>query len=86
MFHRVAYGVFSVVLLVASTGIAGAQTKTPTGNGPFSSDWSKPIGETGGYIYNDPRLRERRNAVNPNGRTPVCPPGRAYSAASGRCQ
>jgi hypothetical protein len=51
---------------------------------PFSSEWSKPSAETGGYIYMDPRIQGGNQRPRPNG-TLACPPGRTVNPANGSC-
>ena len=52
--------ILAIVMLAAATSAAGAQTKNKPTSGPFGTDWARPTSETGGYIYMDPRIQERR--------------------------
>ena len=76
--------ILAIVLLAAAISAADAQTKNKPASGPFGTDWSRPTSETGGYIFMDPRIQERR--LGQRERAPICPSGRSYQAASGRCQ
>lgn len=58
---------------------ATAQTHQPTSvatrhNPLFGSDWARPPSQTGGYFYNDPRLRNSNQPLRPN--AVICPRGR----------
>ncbi|MBI1203486.1 MAG: hypothetical protein GC182_13345 [Rhodopseudomonas sp.] len=54
-------------------------------NSPFGTDWAKPPGTTGSYIYNDPRLRDP-NSASPARRNQPCPAPLLFDPASGRCR
>lgn len=54
-------------------------------NSPFGTDWAKPPGTTGSYIYNDPRLRDPNGPYKPLG-SKGCPAPMLYDPASGRCR
>lgn len=78
--------VLTLVLAAAMATAAAAQTVHKPRGGPFGTDWAKPSAETGGYIYNDPRIKDRRpGAQDLQRRAPICPPGRSYNAVQGRC-
>lgn len=79
MMARTALMIAAVIL---STG-AEAQVSTQKPGryeGPFGSDWARPIPETGGYFYMDPRTQNQRR-----GRTldPRCPAGTTYMPSRG---
>jgi hypothetical protein len=79
--------ILAAAILAAAAGAASAQTKNKPTTGPFGTEWARPTGETGGYIYNDPRLQERRGSASQRERAATgCPIGRTYVPASGRCQ
>ena len=78
--------ILAIAILAAAISAANAQTKNKPTSGPFGTDWSRPTSETGGYIFMDPRIQERRGGSAQRERTPICPSGRSYQAASGRCQ
>jgi hypothetical protein len=52
-------------------------------NTPFSHQFSKPIGTTGGQIYNDPRVRDPNG---PRKQSRGCPAPTLYDPASGGCR
>jgi hypothetical protein len=84
---RMMIGAFFALLLAtaANAQTDGRSTPVPTpGYAPFSSDWAKPFPQTGGYIYNDPRLRPYQQPLRP-GRLTGCPPGLVLDRTSGSC-
>jgi hypothetical protein len=54
-------------------------------DGPFGTQWAKPSGTAGGYIYNDPRLRDPYSASRARSTT-RCPAPLLYDPRSNRCQ
>ena len=79
--------ILAAAVLAAAISTAGAQTPNKPTSGPFGTDWARPSSETGGYIYMDPRIQERRRGDSQQReRSPICPPGRTYQSGSGRCQ
>ena len=76
----------AAAIILCGISVAAAQTTNKPSGGPFGTDWAKPYPDTGGYIYNDPRVQDRRGTTGQAARPPLCPQGRTYSAASGRCQ
>lgn len=84
-------GAFGALVLMLA-GVALAQTAdqpkpVPTPHSrytPFSSEWSKPSAETGGYIYMDPRIQSGNQRSRPNG-TVACPSGRTVNPTNGTC-
>lgn len=54
-------------------------------NGPFGSDWAKPGGTTGSYIYDDPRLRSPYRS-HPRRGSASCPAPLMYDLRSGTCR
>jgi hypothetical protein len=54
-------------------------------NSPYATQWAKPSGTTGGYIYNDARLRDP-NSANKRQRNKPCPAPTLYDPASGTCR
>lgn len=56
-----------------------------TPNSPFGTDWAKPPGTKGSYIYNDPRLPDP-NSASPARRNQPCPAPLLSDPASGRCR
>lgn len=52
--------------------------------GPFGSDWAKPGGTTGSYIYDDPRLRSPYR-THPR-RGVRCPAPSIYDPGTGACR
>ena len=89
--HRIWFAL--VVALGALAGPVYAQrsdqpTHIPTrrdANSPFGTDWAKPGGTTGSYIYNDPRLRDPNSSQNST-RNTRCPAPLLFDPASGRCR
>jgi hypothetical protein len=60
----------AIVVAMGIIGAASAQTQPPphvaTPRPPlFGSDWAKPFPETGGYFYNDPRMRYSNQPQRP---------------------
>lgn len=53
--------------------------------GPFGSDWAKPGGTTGSYIYDDPRLRSPYRS-HPRRGSVRCPAPSIYDPRSGGCR
>ena len=90
---RAVYLLAAISLVLVACVSAGAQTTQrpshgPTKqipNSPFGTDWAKPPGTTGSYIYNDPRLRDPNGPYRPPGRK-GCPAPMLYDPASGRCR
>lgn len=56
----------------------------PQPNGPFGTDWAKPGGTTGSYIYDDPRLPDPYHSSRRGARH--CPAPLLYDVAKGRCR
>lgn len=54
-------------------------------NSPYGTEWAKPSGPTGSYIYNDPRLRDP-NRANKTQRNTRCPAPLLYDPGSGACR
>jgi hypothetical protein len=52
---------------------------------PFGTQWAKPGGTTGSYIYNDPRLRDPLRS-RPGHRNRRCPAPLLYDPTSGACR
>jgi hypothetical protein len=83
----------SSIVLAGFLTIAQAQTDgrpnhipTPQApNSPYGTEWAKPSGTTGSYIYNDPRLRDP-NSANKTQRNKPCPAPTLYDPASGACR
>ena len=86
----------SAVLALALCGFAApalAQSNNPPShiptrkepNGPFGTEWAKPGGAQGSYIYNDPRLRDPNRSLGSQ-RKIRCPAPLLYDPASGRCR
>ena len=70
---------------LAQQGTTKQGVPTPKStHGPFGSDWAKPLPETGGYIYNDPRLQNNNQPIRPRQRY-TCPPGRVINPQTGAC-
>lgn len=62
----------------------GTPVPTPRSSvSPYNSDWAKPVPETGGYFFNDPRLQGNQ-PLSP-GQTTTCPSGRNPGSAVGSC-
>jgi hypothetical protein len=93
IYIRAIYSLAVLSLVVAASVFARAQTTQrpshgPTKqvpNSPFGTDWAKPPGTTGSYIYNDPRLRDPNGPYEPRG-SKGCPAPMLYDPASGRCR
>lgn len=86
----------SLVLSLALCGFAApafGQPSTQPGNiptrqapnSPFGTEWAKPGGTAGSYIYNDPRLRDPNRSLGSQ-RNIRCPAPLLYDPASGRCR
>ena len=76
-----------IMAIAASPSATNAQTKNSPTAGPFGTEWAKPSSQTGGYIHNDPRLKDpSSSSLGQRDRTPVCPPGRTFSVGLGRCR
>jgi hypothetical protein len=91
MVRSIALGL--MVLLMAG-GVPSAQqagerpTHIPTPqqpNSPFGTEWAKPGGTTGSYIYRDPRLPDP-NSANRRHRGTSCPAPLLYDPTSGQCR
>jgi hypothetical protein len=54
-------------------------------NGPFGTEWAKPPGTTGSYIYNDPRRRDPNSAYKTQ-RAKPCPAPAVSDPVSGGCR
>jgi hypothetical protein len=82
----------AIFVVQALAVTANAQTNQPRAvappnisNSPFGTDWARPYPETGGYIYNDPRLRNSYSYPYPTVRRGgACPPGLVRNL-SGNC-
>jgi len=80
----------SALSMAPALGQTSAQRPThiPTPqqpNSPFGTDWAKPGGTRGSYIYRDPRLRDP-NSADPLPRGTSCPAPLLYDPTSGRCR
>jgi hypothetical protein len=80
------------LMAISVAASATAQTEqprtsvpTPRSQGPFSSDWARPLPETGGYFYNDPRRQYDNQPTRPRLQS-NCPSGRVYNPYTGLCQ
>jgi hypothetical protein len=83
--------VLAIVLMVLASGTAMAQTTKPhnpvgtpkasPGQSPYGTEWAQPSGQTGGYIYDDPRMRAQPGVSS----TQRCPQGMSYSPTLRRC-
>ncbi len=54
-------------------------------DGPFGTQWAKPPGTTGSYIYNDPRRRDPNSSYKTQ-RSKPCPAPTLPDSASGGCR
>lgn len=90
---KTGFAVLFVALGVSGTPVFGQSSgERPTHipnprqqNGPFGTEWAKPGGTTGSYIYRDPRLADP-NSSNPKRRYQSCPAPLLYDPASGQCR
>jgi hypothetical protein len=61
----------AILVAMGMIAAANAQTNQPPSHAPtarsplFGSDWARPFPETGGYFYNDPRLRNSNQPQRP---------------------
>jgi len=100
MFTRTIRPVFcatGLLALAVFTASANAQTSDQTKvhpshiptreapNGPFGTQWAKPGGTKGSYIYNDPRLIDPYGSRAAHGNT-RCPAPMLFDPRSGTCQ
>ena len=76
--------VFASILMgsMSAAQTRGRASDPPQGT-PFGADWARPYPQTGGYIYNDPRLRNDRRS---NRRNVICPTGRRFDPATRSCR
>ena len=92
------YALLAGMLTVGGSGPAFAQASQqgadpgyvdnrskPQAPGPFTHEWSKPGGTTGGYIYNDPRLRSPYRTHPKRGRA-RCPAPLIFDPRTGACR
>ena len=84
--------IISGLIIVSLTLFANAQTsgtyvknRKEDRGGPFGTEWAKPSGTRGSYIYNDPRLPDP-NRSYPSGRNLRCPAPMLFDPASGSCR
>ena len=96
MIRRAIKGIFalsSTVAVVLALGVAPALAQsnnehpthipTPQSGGPFGTQWAKPGGTTGSYIYMDPRLKNEHNRYRQR-RAQPCPP--STGRRTGNCR
>lgn len=84
---------YILMVLFALVILAQAQTNEPPShiptpqqpNSPFGTEWAKPPGTGGSYIYNDPRLRDPYSS-RPARRNTRCPAPLLFDPASGTCR
>lgn len=77
-------GIFAAVAAAAQTRERPTHIPTPQAkDSPFGTEWAKPPGTTGSYIYNDPR---RYDPKNPSVSGKTCPAPTLYDPAAGRCK
>lgn len=76
-----------LVMWAIGTLPGDAQTQPPRSADPtFGTDWAKPQRPNpGGWIYNDPRLRQQR-PLDPRRPFRSCPAGRMYDPVNQTCR
>lgn len=80
--------VWLVLVMQAQAQTSEKPSHIPTPQAPnsqFGTEWAKPSGPTGNYIYNDPRLRDP-NSSRPARRNTRCPAPLLFDPASGTCR